>query len=50
MLMGTASMVVFALALLGTRDYLGWIFSGDAEVIRLTSFAVPTLAISLIGA
>jgi MATE family multidrug resistance protein len=47
--MGTVSMIIFALVLMLTRDWLGIIFSSDPEVVRLTSFAVPTLALSLIG-
>jgi len=48
-LMGTMSMVMFAGVLMLYRHELGAMFSTDAEVIALTSFAVPTLAISLIG-
>jgi len=48
-LMGTLSMVVFAGVLMLMRDQLGAMFSTDAEVIRLTSFAVPALALSLVG-
>eukprot|EP00877_Chromochloris_zofingiensis_P011102 jgi/Chrzof1/6245/Cz17g17080.t1 len=48
-LMGTCVMVVCAVALLLCRRHLGWLFSGDANVIALTSQAVPPLAVSLIG-
>ena len=47
--MGTVSMVIFAAVLMVYRLELGAMFSTDAEVILLTSQAVPTLAISLIG-
>ncbi len=47
--MGTVIMIVCAGALLMCRDQLGVLFSGDREVVLLTSQAVPTLAISLIG-
>lgn len=48
-LMGTVIMIVCAGFLLLSRDQLGAIFSLDREVVLLTSQAVPTLAISLIG-
>ena len=47
--MGTLSMIVFAIALMGFRLQLGAMFSLDPEVILLTSMAVPMLAVSLIG-
>ena len=49
-LMGTLSMIIFAGILMLYRNELGGMFSTDPEVILLTSQAVPTLAISLIGA
>ncbi len=48
-LMGTVIMIVCAGLLLLGRDQLGALFSADREVVLLTSQAVPTLAISLIG-
>ncbi|GFH13564.1 multidrug and toxic compound extrusion protein, partial [Haematococcus lacustris] len=48
-LMGTVSMIIFAAVLMMMRNQLGAMFSEDQEVITLTSFAVPTLAMSLIG-
>lgn len=48
-LMGTVVMMVSALGLLACRNQLGALFSGDKEVVQLTSQAVPALAISLIG-
>ncbi|GIL78274.1 hypothetical protein Vretimale_7649 [Volvox reticuliferus] len=48
-LMGTVIMIICAGMLLLFRDQLGALFSGDREVVLLTSQAVPTLAISLIG-
>ncbi len=47
--MGTVTMIVCAGALLMSREQLGALFSQDREVVLLTSQAVPTLAISLIG-
>lgn len=47
--MGTVTMIVCAGALLMAREQLGALFSQDREVVLLTSQAVPTLAISLIG-
>lgn len=49
-LMGTVTMIVCAGILLLYRNHLGGLFSADREVVLLTSQAVPTLAISLIGA
>ncbi|PNH05195.1 MATE efflux family protein 5 [Tetrabaena socialis] len=48
-LMGTVIMMVCAGLLLLGRDQLGAIFAAEREVVLLTSQAVPTLAISLIG-
>ena len=47
--MGTVIMMVSAGVLLLFRNQLGAFFSTDREVVMLTSMAVPTLAISLIG-
>ncbi|MEW5297746.1 MAG: hypothetical protein WDW36_000930 [Sanguina aurantia] len=47
--LGTVSMIGFAGSLLLLRNHVGAWFSGDPEVVLLTSQAVPTLAISLIG-
>lgn len=48
-MMGTASMILFAGLLMLSRHHLGALFSLDPGVVELTSFAVPPLAISLIG-
>lgn len=42
-------MMASAAVLLACRNQLGALFSGDREVVQLTSQAVPALAISLIG-
>eukprot|EP00798_Chlamydomonas_sp_ICE-L_P010240 gene10240-8157_t len=47
--MGTTSMVVAAIVLMYFREQLGALFTSDADVIKLTSQAVPSIAISLIG-
>uniref|UniRef100_A0A7S3R462 Protein DETOXIFICATION n=1 Tax=Dunaliella tertiolecta TaxID=3047 RepID=A0A7S3R462_DUNTE len=48
-MMGMASMMIFAGALMLSRMQLGAMFATDPDVVELTSFAVPALAISLIG-
>ena len=49
-LVGTLSMMLFAIILVIFRDQLGLLFTSDPEVVLLTSQAVPMLAVSLIGA
>ena len=49
-LVGTLSMMLFAIVLVIFRDQLGLLFTSDPEVIMLTSQAVPMLAVSLVGA
>ena len=46
-LVGTLSMMLFAIVLVIFRDCLGLLFTSDPEVILLTIF--PMLAVSLIG-
>ena len=48
-LVGTLSMMLFAIVLVIFRDQLGLLFTSDPEVIMLTSQAVPMLAVSLVG-
>jgi MATE family multidrug resistance protein len=47
--MGTLVMAASAVVLVGARNHLGALFSSEASVVTLTSYAVPPLAASLIG-
>ena len=47
--MGTLVMAASAVVLVAGRNHLGALFSSEASVITLTSYAVPPLAASLIG-
>jgi Na+-driven multidrug efflux pump len=47
--MGTVLMSFSALVLLASRRQLGALFSSEDSVVTLTSYAVPPLAVSLIG-
>lgn len=47
--MGTLVMIISSCFLLLGRWQLGKLFSNEADVVMLTSQAVPPLAVSLIG-